>query len=275
MNSLATYAACTFAAVASGCGLWWEKEVYRREPAAMVAQAVAQDAVTIGWVLPLTLACTWGIHRGSKTARMLRLGCLAYFAYTYVLACTLLSRNELFLVYVAAYSTASYALWNELQQVNASRCKKFFTAKGRWSASKLLQKAVAAYELLVSIGTGMTWLKEEITMLRGLDGSFLSQQSTTALPVQAFDLGIIIPLHLFGAVQLLRDRQVGFLIASVFLGLSSTLFVAIASMAVLMHRRGVDPPEDKAYLVLPCIASVGVLLTVCWFNGRTRSKKEV
>lgn len=275
MRSLATYVACAFAAVASGCGLGWEQEVYRREPAAMVAQAVAQDAVTIGWVLPLTLVCTWATHRGSKAARMVRLGCLAYLTYSYVLACVLISRNELFLVYVAAYSTAALALWGELQRANASRCKKFFTTKGRWSASKSLQIAVAAYGLLTSMGAGMAWLMEEIAMLKGLTGSLLPQQSTTALPVQAFDLGFIIPLHVFGAVQLLRGKPVGFFIASVFLVLSSTLVVAIASMAFLMYKRSIVPHDDKAHIVLPCVASIGVLLTICWFHGAKEPKKKL
>lgn len=135
------------------------------------------------------------------------------------------------------------------------------------------RKLVSWYVIIVGVSSGSAWMREEMKMLLGYESELLERQSTSALPVQALDLGFIVPLHVYGGVQLLRDKPVGYLIVSMCLMLSSTLLVAVAAMAQLLRRRDLVSKEDPGSFFLTAVASIGLLLSYFWFCGKKTAAK--
>lgn len=83
--------------------------IYNNDSVSVVAQAVAQDCVTVFLGVPLLILSLVFARKGYLRARLLLAGTLAYFLYTYMSYSFLSMYNALFLVYVALMSLSLFA----------------------------------------------------------------------------------------------------------------------------------------------------------------------
>jgi hypothetical protein len=139
--------------VAAGSGLFVEG-LYR-DPPSLVAQAIAQDVVTLVVALPALVIGAILARRGSERGRLVWLGVVGYVVYTYVTYAFGIRFNPMFLVYVALLGCALYALIGGLATTDFEALKRRFTQRAPVKATSVFLAVVAILFYLV-------WLSEAV-----------------------------------------------------------------------------------------------------------------
>ena len=175
------------------------------------------------------------------------IGTLGFFLYTYLSMATLAAYNNLFLVYVAAFSASLFAFVLSLMTIDVETLPQRFSAG---FPRRLL--------LAVMVITGGFLLLAWLGRIGGplLQGGTPALENTTTLVIQTLDLGVVVPLNLLAAVLLLRREAWGYLLASVAVLKGLTLGLGVSAMGINMALAGVP---DSAVLV-------GIFLTVTVLN---------
>jgi hypothetical protein len=227
--------------------------LYALESVSGASQAIGQDVVTLLVGIPLLLSATYLAARGSLRGRLLQVGALWYFTYTYLLMAFGGTYNQLFLVYVALYSASLFAAVLALLAVYAEP----------WPQGSMqhFRRRTIAW-LVISFG-GMLmllWLGRIVPALAaGMVPTGLESYST--LFVQAGDLGLVAPLAVLTGVLLLRRHHAGYLLAGVLLVKGTTFGLALIAMMIAMAIAGVAvaPVEVVFFAVVPVVYGIGTL----------------
>ena len=105
--------------------------------------------------------------------------------------------------------------------------------------AKLPVKPIAGFLLLIATSMGLMWLKIIIPPL--LTGTVPEQlYHYTTMPIQAIDLGIIIPATVLAGLLILKRKPLGFLLSSVLIIKYITLFTAMTAMVIGQIVAGVE-----------------------------------
>ncbi|HXF95305.1 MAG TPA: hypothetical protein VNI61_04315 [Gemmatimonadales bacterium] len=189
------------------------------------------------------------MRRGSVPGRVIWLAALGYLAYAYGMYALGVRWNQLFLVYVALFGLSLYALILGLAGTDSVRVR---TALGAGAPVR----SVAGYLLVVATLVAGFWLAEEIgALLRGGVPPSVSQFETPTNIVHVFDLGIVLPAMVLGAVLLLRGRPWGYVLAGMMTVKAATIGLWVVAMIWFMSRAGYPtPPSYTAFFALLTIA---------------------
>ncbi len=227
--------------------------IYRYDGADLVAQAVAQDVVTLLVGIPMLAIALVLYRRSSLRGKLLLAGTLAYFLYTYSSLTFGSAFNALFLVYVAIFSLSLYALILAMLAADLPSLPAHF-------GDRLPRKTIAVYLLLSAAFLIVAWLERIApALMTGSAPAGLS--SSTTLFIQALDLGIIVPLMVLSAVLLLRRRPAGYLLTSVAILKFVTMGLAIVAMIIGQWLAGIS--MDAAEVVIfPLITGVALYLAI-------------
>ena len=220
----------TLAAVAATVGLV-APGVYR-DAATVVPQALGQDAVTLFFAVPLLAFATAAQRRGSLRGRLLWLGALGYMTYAYGTYALWARWNPLFLVYVALFGLALYAVALGLVRTDAAALRAaLITTRAA--------RPMARFFVITACLVSALWLGEEImALVRGELPPTLVQLETPTNVVHVFDLGIVMPAFVIAAVMLWRDRPWGWVLAGLLLVKAATIGLAVLAMMWFMSRAG-------------------------------------
>jgi len=197
---------------------------YRFNGKAIAAEGVGWDIVTLFLVVPALIVILPAVWHGSLRASLFATGILAYFLYQYGEYSTFLAYGPLFIVYVAivALSVSGLGLLIGGMDV-ASLPDRFSPAFPR--------RAVIGFGVYMAVLLAMLWLP---LLAQTLTATQVPQlEGGTTLVVQAFDLGLLVPLGLFTAVTVWRHLSVGFLLASVVVVKGMAMGAGIAAMLVV------------------------------------------
>ncbi|MDF1499860.1 MAG: hypothetical protein P1P76_05255 [Anaerolineales bacterium] len=212
--------------------------VYANDTVSMAAQQQGNDMVTLAVGLPLLAISTWLAFRGSLRGRLLLIGTLGFFLYTYTSMAMLTSYNALFLVYVALFTLSLYAFILSMLSFNVRELPTHFS-------DRLPRRWIAGLLFFVGGFLVLAWLGRIVPPL--FDGTLPALENTTTLVIQAMDLALVAPLAILAGVLLLQKNPWGYLLASVALMKGITMGLAVSSMAVNMALRGV--PEELGIMV--------------------------
>lgn len=199
--------------------------VYRFNPVSHALAFRAQDAAM---ALALVVAL-WAVllMRGARAIALL-LAVLGYVFYAYASLALSAAFDWLFPAYVALFSLSLFALWR------AGR-KGLVVLEG----AQVPRAGLAAFLILAAVGTFTVWalpLLAEVSA--GATPALLATQTT--LVTHALDLGVIVPFALVAAVQLLRGRTLGHVIALPLLGCLLFLLPTILLATVLQMQAGIE-----------------------------------
>jgi hypothetical protein len=162
----------------------------------------------------------------------MRAGALAYFAYTYILLAFGATYNELFLVYVAIFSTSAFGFVLSVVSLDAGRLQDHFS---RRFARRSVGWALISFGALLTL----MWLGRIVPALfSGTPPPGLGNYST--LFVQAGDLGIVIPTTILAGTLLVGGRAFGYVLAPVMLVMASAFGLALLAMSAAMSVAGVE-----------------------------------
>lgn len=240
------------AGTAATAGLF-SPDIYR-DPAILLPQNQGTDAVTLAFAVPLLVLAAVATRRGSLSGRILWLGVLGYLTYAFGMYPLAVRWNPLFLLYVATFGCALYALILGMLHTDPERVRAALAARAP-------ARAVAAYLIGVALLVAGLWLREEIpAALTGTVPVTVRQFETPTNVVHVFDLGIVLPALVLAGVQLLRDRPWGYVLAGMLLVKAAAIGLWVIVMIWFSARRGIGAPAAyTAFFGLLTLA--GVLLT--------------
>ncbi len=246
------------AVIANLSGLLW-KELYQKDTVSITAQMMGQDMVTLLIVVPLLLLSLYLIYRDSLKGRLIWMGTIFYFLYTYASMSFAASFNQLFLVYVAIFSLSLYTFLGELISLDVQQVKENF-APGK------ISKITASFLIIMALLLAAMWLSMIVDYLvTGVYPAALENMYTT-LVIQALDLAIVVPAALLTGYLLLKDHEWGYALASIFLIKVSLLGTAILSMIWFMAARGVDVAMGQVMFFV-VVTLGGILIALAFYNN--------
>lgn len=215
--------------VAAGVGLFVPG--FYRDAAWMIPQARGQDLVTLVIAEPLLLGSLIAARHRSLAAMLIWIGTLGYVLYTYAMYSYTAYFNPLFLVYVALFSVALFALF-ALIDLLAHLDVVWIRAHVR---PVLPRRTMAAFLALVGVVFLFAWLGQIIpATLHGTVPNAVTLAKTPTSAVYVQDLAVMIPLLLLAAVWLWRRRVWGYALGLSLLVTIDVMLAALLSMAAFM-----------------------------------------
>ena len=93
----------------------------------------------------------------------------------------------------------------------------------------------------------------------------------TTLPIQALDLGLIVPTAIISGILLIKNKSLGYLLTSIIIMKGVTLVLAIVMMLLFMHFAGIELAIVET-IMFP--AFLLILLVNLFLLFRNMKKKE-
>ena len=213
--------------------------LYYYDTVSSAAQMQGNDIIALFVGLPLLVISTWLAFRGSVRGRLLLMGTMGFFLYTYLSMSMLTAYNMLFLVYVALFAMSLYAFILCMLSFDLKELPRHFSEKlpRGWIAGVLF--AVGGFLFLAWIGRVVPELMNP--------GTPAALENTTTRVIQALDLALIVPLAVLSGVLLLKRSAWGYLLASVAVLKGLTMALGVSAMAINMALKGV--PDTVAIMV--------------------------
>jgi hypothetical protein len=222
--------------------------LYKYDSVSFAAQGIAQDVVTLFVGIPLLVASVVLARRQSLRGKLLLAGTLGYFLYTYMSYAFGAAYNNLFLLYVALFSLSLSAFVLSFGSIDVATLPAHFS-------EKLPRRLIATLLFAVGGFLVLAWSGRIGTAL--LDGSVpYGLESYSTLPLQAMDLGLIVPLAFVSGILLLRRSPWGYLLSSVALIKGFTMSVALIAMIVGEMLAGVQVYAGETIMFLVLTLSI-------------------
>lgn len=197
---------------------------YRYNSLAFASEGVGWDVITLFVAVPVLAACLPGTWRGSLRARLLATGILAYFLYQYFEYAVSLAYGPLFLVYVGAFAVSLAGIVVLASGVDLADLGARF-------GSRFPRRGVAGLGILFVVLLGGMWLPLVLRTMTAADAGGALAGGTT-LVVQAFDLGLLVPLGIFTAITAWRCHPAGYLLGPIVVVKAVAMALAIVAMLV-------------------------------------------
>lgn len=205
--------------------------LYARDSISIVAQGVASDAINVVLAIPITLIALMNSLKQNFKAKLVLTGMIGYFLYTYTSYTFLWNYNPLFIIYVCLMSLSFFTLISLLFSFNLSTFKHHFKQPFKF-------KLILFFEWFIAIMLTLLWLsKLAVTWFSTVPPVGLEHYTT--LTIQALDLGFIVPITVFTALQLKKQTSLGFLLSAIVIIKGIALLTSITAMIINMAFSGV------------------------------------
>jgi hypothetical protein len=190
-----------------------------------------QDLAMLIFELPVLLLVLRWYRRGSPVAPAVLAGVLAFFTYYHVSQVFGIAQNRLFPLYVAAASLAGFALVLVVWRLDADKVAAAMPAHpGR--------RVLLAYLIAVAAALTLAWLPGMI--MTAASGNIAEAVGPyTSAATEALDIGLVVPVALIAAVQLLRQRPAGSVLALIVLVINVCIGVLLMAQGVAQLVSGV------------------------------------
>jgi len=204
---------------------WSSETVYQNNPADLIIKLKYYDLSLLVIVAPISLIVLILSVLGHKRARIFSLGMSIYLAFSYGVTLFICSQNSLFLVYVAIISLCLFYYVKGFIEIYTRTLFKI--------DKKFLK--IASVVLLFSGISGLVYL-----LMDAISSLLVQRDEIGVLPVfapQVFDMAIVLPFTIYGAIKLLKSKKDGILISLttmiffIFIGISvATMDIAYAAI---------------------------------------------
>lgn len=207
------------------------KGLYRNDSVSVAAQGIAQDIVTIIVGVPLLIISLYLTRKDLLKGKLLLAGTLGYFLYTYTSYCFVWMYNPLFLIYVVLMSSSFFAFLLTMMSFDMENLKMSFS-------EKLPVRLLGSFFIFLGTAIGLMWLGRIVpSLINGVTPVGIEHYTT--LPIQALDLGFIVPTAILSGVLTIRRETFGYLLSSVITVKCITMLTAITAMIIGQSLAGV------------------------------------
>ncbi len=198
--------------------------VYAFNAVRVVAEGVGWDAVTLFLAVPVIAVAAVFVARGSLRGRLVALGILGYFAYQYLMYAVFWALGPLYPLFVLLYPLSLVGIAWIWSTIDAA-------ALVDGSAKGFPRRSLVAFGFVAAALLLAMWIPRITTGLAG-DVAGAGLLGTPTLTVQAFDLGLVVPLALATSILVWLRRPAGHLLAALFSVKAVTMAGAILAMLV-------------------------------------------
>lgn len=227
--------------------------LYANDSVSVVAQGVAQDWVTLLMGIPLLIVSLVFANKGSFRGRIVLTGTLGYFWYSFMTYTFLWNYNSLFLVYVALVVASMYAFILALLSFDVAAVPAHFKAN-------FPRRFMGVLQICIGAALCMLWLGRIVPgLLAGEPPVGLDHYTT--LPIQAMDLGFIVPAAILSGILVLRRRPFGYLLTAVIILKAITMTTCLTAMIVSQAVSGV-PMSAGELMIFPTFNAFTVVALV-------------
>lgn len=240
--------------------------VYRFNGMNMAAEGIGWDLVTLLVVVPGLVLTLPALLRGTLRGTLLAAGFLVYFLYQYAEYAVGLAYGPLFPVYVGIIALCVSGLALLLSRVDIAALPERF-------GPHFPRRAMVAFGLYMAILLGGMWLPLIAGTLT--ETSVPQLYGGTTLVVQAFDLGLLVPLGLFTAVTVYRRLPVGYLLSAVVIVKGASIALGIVAMLVVEWLT-TGEPQLPPMIIFGLTSVAGLAIAVRMYRGiDTRSTARI
>ncbi len=259
-----TAAIVLLAAAASAAGLL-DGDLYR-DNAWSVANWRGNDLVTLLFLPVLAGAYRLAV-RGSRRARLVWLGGLAYMVYNYAFYLFGAAFNDVFLLYAGLVAASIWALALGLSGTDAARY-----ADGLRHATRV--RVAAGYLAFAAIGLAVAWIGQSLQFaVTGTVPQIIEDSGIHTSLVFALDLSLAVPAMLVAALLLLRQRPWGLVLGAA-LGVKGTVY---ATVLLVMSAYQADRGAADAWGFAPVAVFLllgSLLVVVALLAGLDRERQD-
>lgn len=235
--------------------------IYKNDSISGVAQVKASDFVTLVFGIPLLIASLYFATKGSFRGRLMLIGTLGYFLYTYMSYTFLLTYNPLFIVYVVIMSACLYAFILSFMSFEIEKVPAMFN-------KRLPTKFLGGFQLLVGFSLCLMWFGRIAPSI--FKGTIpLGLENYTTLVIQGMDLGIIAPAAFLSGILIIKRKPFGYLLSSVIIIKGVTMLTCISAMIINMALMGVDMSLAEI-LVFPILNLFAIICLILLLKNTSK-----
>lgn len=250
------------AAAASLITLFWRDSFPDPTPASLgnsvLAEARGWSVATLLVAIPLAILSLRAACRGSLRGRLVWLGGLAYFVYTYLEFAVSPPFTALYLLYVAAFACAIPALVIGLVSIDVADLPAAF-------GDRVPRVPIAIFSILLASLLAIAWLKGIVSQtLAGAFGWPVGEDAVGHV-VHALDLGLQVPLGVAAGVMLLRRSSAGLFLAAIMLVNVVCMGAALTAMVLCSTAEAGTSAWNAAPFAVVWL--IGVALAVAFFRS--------
>jgi hypothetical protein len=250
------------AAASSLLTLGWRGSFPDPSPASIgnrvLAEARGWSAATLLVAIPLAIISLRAACRGSLRGRLVWLGGLAYFVYTYLEFAVSPPFTALYLLYVAAFACAIPALVMGAVSIDVAELPVEF-------GDRVPRLPLAIFSILFASLLAIAWLKDIGSQtLAGAFGWPVGEDAVEHV-VHALDLGLQVPLGIAAGVMLLRRSSAGLLLAAIMLVNVVCMGAALTAMVLCSTADAGTSPWIAAPFAFVWL--IGVALAIAFFRS--------
>jgi len=233
---------------------WISEVLYQNNPADLIIKLKYYDLSLLVIVSPIIMISLILSIRNNKRARIFSLGLTVYLVFSYGVTLFICSQNSLFLIYVVILSLCAFYFtkgFSEIYNTTTFRINK--------NISK-----IASIVLLFSAISGFGyWLSDAISTLlaKGDEIDILHANAP-----QVFDMAIVLPFTIYGAIRFLRFEKDGILIS-----LTTMIFFIFIGISVIIMEIGlslntkIEMDYGKVYSY-SFISMINIIITVLTYR---------
>jgi hypothetical protein len=205
--------------------------IFYKETLSSQAQVVGQDLVNLFLGVPALALSMYYSKKGSIKAKIILIGVLAYFAYTFLSYGVLFKLNPGFIVYTADFAFSLYATLLAMAGLNLEGFHVRASPGTRRNAQIVM--------VLVIIIMLILWTPDLAAYyLQGRIPSAITQEGFHTLIIPFQDLSIILPLTILTIWLIRREKVWGYILAPIILVKVFSIAVAVIGMILVMYIYG-------------------------------------
>ncbi len=222
----------------------------------------ANDAVTLGVVLPLLIISLWQVRRGNVKVQLLWMGLLVYLMYNYAFYLFGAVFNAAFLLYLAIFTLTVFALIYGLSDmpVLAVQAK---TNRVRWVIPYLL--LIVLILLMVELVPAAQYI------FTGQAPEIIITTEHSTSVVYALDLSIVVPLSILAIGWLWKKRPWGYVLTIIMLVKGATYGLVLVTNTLALRRAQTG---DDPLLPFYTFVALGGMLGLMYFLSRIQVTKR-
>ena len=224
------------------------KGLYYNDSVSLASQARAQDIITLIVGIPFLIISLILSNKNSLKGKLLLTGTTGYFLYTYCSYSFLAFYNGFFLLYVVLMSLSFFCFIINFTSPELKNLEKH-------STKKFPKKIVGIFLIIIGAFLLALWLGRIVPSINRIPAEL---EHYTTFVIQAMDLGFIVPLAILAGVLLIKNRSLGYLLASVIIVKGTTMLLALVMMIVFMISSGVTVNIIEI-MVFPLFAVICIL----------------
>lgn len=238
------------ALVTAGAGLFWQNSgssytfetlysetvdiygqgLYDHDTVFSAGASQGADLIALFVAMPLLIVSFVSYRRGSLRGGFLLASALSYYLYYAASLGLVVAYNNLYLVYLALFSTGFFAFVISLMAFDLSSLPPRFSPR-------LPLRGMVIFMFIVGIGVAFIWLSDVINALN-TNGVPEALGSHIALVTYTLDVGIIAPACLLAGLLLLRRAPLGYLLTGVLTILLALVGAMVIGQTVMQLNLG-------------------------------------